>query len=254
MGLRVQVSLQFADETMFDEFIVPHREDRSLNALIVRCLTAYYNSPDVRALIDDDVVDVESTEDLISNMRSFIAMQDVLVSSLEDTITEGTNDFTQVVNKINKSAKNSGVTPTNTAALRGSTASTDDVVLQSNQVAAIFDALTILASAIGAKDAIELIDRNRGGIPRLESKPVSQPQVTVEQPIVQPAPAPVVTPVAQPVYQQPVTPQPAAVAQTVPPPAPAPAPASVAEPVSVSEPVKDSSDARSAMLDLLGSL
>lgn len=266
MGLRVQVSLQFADEEMFESFIVPHREDRSLNSLIVRCLTAYYNSAEVRALIDDDVVEVESTEDLISSMRSFITMQDVLVSGLEDTINTGAEDFSKVVNKVNKTAQESGVTPSNTSLIKPSSDSSqasDEVVLQSNQVSAIFDALTILASAIGSKDAIDVINKNRGGIPRLESKPVAQPaQITqvetpaAPEPVVESTPEPVTVPqpavvsTSEPVVTPPpvVTPQPEPV--VAPPPVVTPAP--IVEPES--KPESDVMDARNAMLDLLGSL
>lgn len=266
MGLRVQVSLQFADEEMFESFIVPHREDRSLNSLIVRCLTAYYNNADVRGLIDDDVVEVESTEDLISSMRSFIAMQDVLVSGLEDTINTGAEDFSKVVNKVNKTAQESGVTPSNTSLIKpggGSSPASDEVVLQSNQVSAIFDALTILASAIGSKDAIDVINKNRGGIPRLESKPVVQPaQITqaeapaVPEPVVEPTPEPVAVP--QPVVVS--TPEPAVTPPPVvspqPEPVVAPSPVVVPAPVVEPEPKPESDvmDARNAMLDLLGSL
>lgn len=271
MGLRVQVSLQFADEEMFESFIVPHREDRSLNSLIVRCLTAYYNSAEVRAFIDDDVVEVESTEDLISSVRSFITMQDVLVSGLEDTINTGAEDFSKVVNKVNKTAQESGVTPSNASLIKPSSDSSqasDEVVLQSNQVSAIFDALTILASAIGSKDAIDVINKNRGGIPRLESKPVAQPaQITqvetpaapepvVVPPVVEPTPEPVTVPqpavvsTSEPVVTPPpvVTPQPEPV--VTPPPVVTPAPVVEPEP----KPESDVMDARNAMLDLLGSL
>ncbi len=182
MGLRTQVSLQFSDQAMFDEFIVPRRDERTLNSLIVRCLTSYYNNPEVRALIDDEVVDAQSTDDIISNVRNFVTMQDILMSNLEDTIAEGKSDFADVFNKANKQAEDSGVTAENAAEVMKPKISekNDSVVLQSNQVSAIFDALAILASAIGSKDALELIDSNRGGIPRITSSAHVESKVSSE--------------------------------------------------------------------------
>jgi len=284
VGLRTQVSLQFSDQAMFDNFIKPRREERTLNSLVVRCLTAYYNNPEVRALIDDDVVDVQSTEDIISNIRNFVTTQDILVSSLEDTLSDGMSDFNDVLNKANKKAEDSGVTSENAAEVLKPRLPTksdgESVTLQSNQVSAIFDALAILASAIGSKDALELIDSNRGGIPRLTSTStppkeleemhepvpeveVPQPEIIPDVPVPEPEPAPEVEvpqpeiiPDApkqefEPVEERVSVPE-IPLAQVLPEPEPEPEPEPVLPEV---EPVESrDNDARNAMMDLLGSL
>ena len=98
--LRSQVSLIFENEDLFDNFITPLKRNKELSGTIIRLLRAYYESEEVRALVDgvsfEDVIEdgdkvIDSTEaiDKINQMRQTLAMQDFLFTQTEQVLEDG---------------------------------------------------------------------------------------------------------------------------------------------------------------------
>ena len=117
-SLRAQVSLIFSDEDIFDNFVTPLKENKELSGMIVKLLTAYYNSEDVRNLVEgvsfedlegaDQVID--STE-AINQMRQTLAMQDFLFEQAKQTLEDGASEM-DALRRVNDIAKQSGVVKT----------------------------------------------------------------------------------------------------------------------------------------------
>lgn len=117
-SLRAQVSLIFSDEDIFDNFVTPLKENKELSGMIVKLLTAYYNSEDVRNLVEgvsfedlegaDQVID--STE-AINQMRQTLAMQDFLFEQAKQTLEDGASEM-DALKRVNDMAKQSGVVKT----------------------------------------------------------------------------------------------------------------------------------------------
>lgn len=119
MSMRAQLSLMFDDENLFDNFVKPYKDEKLLNNLIIKCLSAYYYNEEVRNLIEgtslDDVADSEevtSTQSLVDGIRASLIMQDFLASELQNTIDAGTPDVSEILNKTNEAAEKSGVAKT----------------------------------------------------------------------------------------------------------------------------------------------
>lgn len=118
-SLRAQVSLIFSDEDLFDNFVVPLRDNKELSGMITKLLYAYYNNEEVRNLIEgvsfNDVVDnaeqvFDSTE-AINRMRQTLAMQGYLYEQAKQTLEDGTSEMDALL-KANDIAKKSGVVRT----------------------------------------------------------------------------------------------------------------------------------------------
>lgn len=98
MSMRAQLSLLFDDENLFDNFIKPYKEEKLLNNLIIKCLSAYYYDEDIRNGVEGQskdlsgVDEVTSTQSLVDGIRASLIMQDFLASELQDTIDAGTPD------------------------------------------------------------------------------------------------------------------------------------------------------------------
>lgn len=119
MSMRAQLSLMFDDENLFDNFVKPYKDEKLLNNLIIKCLSAYYYNEEVRNLIEgtslDDVADSEevtSTQSLVDGIRASLIMQDFLASELQNTIEAGTEDVSSILNRTNEVAEKSGVAKT----------------------------------------------------------------------------------------------------------------------------------------------
>ena len=102
--MRAQCSLVFQDADLYNGLIVPMKESKELNALIIRCLSAYYNQPSVRELVDGFVVEsgVDSTQELIDRVRESFAVQDFIVGQLASDmfdVSHGDNGSVFVVRK-----------------------------------------------------------------------------------------------------------------------------------------------------------
>lgn len=123
MSMRAQVSLQFDDADLFDNFIIPYKENRLLNSLIIKCLSSYYYNEDVRNLIEgtsiDDVTEDDSVasnnQSIFDSMRASLLMQDFFASELQNTIDNGTEDVENILHQTNDLAKKSGVAKPSTS-------------------------------------------------------------------------------------------------------------------------------------------
>ena len=116
MSMRAQISLQFADADLFENFVTPYKENRLLNSLIIKCLSAYYYNEDVRNLIEGTSMsdatngeEVQSTQSIVDNIRASLVMQDYLATELQSTIDNGTEDIDNILNKTNEVARQTGM-------------------------------------------------------------------------------------------------------------------------------------------------
>lgn len=104
------------DEELFDRFIKPYKEEKLLNNLILKCLSAYYYNEEVRNLIEgtslDDSVPVADTQSLVDGIRADVATQKFLADELQKTIEAGTEDVSEILNRNNKATEKSGVAKT----------------------------------------------------------------------------------------------------------------------------------------------
>lgn len=120
--MRAQISLQFDDVDLFQNFITPYKEGRVLNSLIIKCLSAYYYNEEVRNLIEGtsiedatDGEDIKTNQSLCDNIRASLLMQDFLASELQNTINNGTEDVENILRQTNDFAKESGVAKSTTS-------------------------------------------------------------------------------------------------------------------------------------------
>ena len=216
MSMRAQLSLMFDDENLFDNFVKPYKDEKLLNNLIIKCLSAYYYNEEVRNLIEgtslDDVADSEevtSTQSLVDGIRASLIMQDFLASELQNTIDAGTEDVSSILNRTNEAAEKSGVAKTtqteygasvlkieqhnlNLGASQESSTSTDTATEPSDTLKILIMAVSKLAEASGNNEVVNLLHSNSASgqvvaqpdIPKTEST-VSKQEVLNEQPIAQ---------------------------------------------------------------------
>lgn len=217
MSMRAQLSLMFDDENLFDNFVKPYKEEKLLNNLIIKCLSAYYYNEEVRNLIEgtslDDVADSEevtSTQSLVDGIRASLIMQDFLASELQNTIDAGTEDVSSILNRTNEAAEKSGVAKTtqteygasvlkieqhnlNLGASQESQASTDTSTEPNDTLKILIMAVSKLAEASGNNEVVNLLHSSSASgqvvaqpdIPKTEST-VSKQEVLNEQSTVQP--------------------------------------------------------------------
>lgn len=191
MSMRAQLSLMFDDENLFDNFVKPYKDEKLLNNLIIKCLSAYYYNEEVRNLIEgtslDDVADSEevtSTQSLVDGIRASLIMQDFLASELQNTIEAGTEDVSSILNRTNEAAEKSGVAKTtqteygasvlkieqhnlNFGGTQESQAQTGSSVEPSDTLKILIMAVSKLAEASGNSEVVNL----------LHSSPVSEQAV-----------------------------------------------------------------------------
>lgn len=117
MALRAQCSLIFQDEELFKNFILEEKANKNLNSIIIKCLTAYYYNPEVRNLVEDvkyeDVVDetvhVSNSQDIINSIRDVVAVQDYMLQEMQNTVQDGIEQMTDILDEANKKAEEFGV-------------------------------------------------------------------------------------------------------------------------------------------------
>lgn len=117
--MRTQLSLQFNDKELYDNFIVPAKNERTLNSLIIKLLTQYYYSDEVRKIVEgtslDDAspgVEIQSTQSICDGIRASLLVQDYLATELQQTIDNGTEDVSDILNRTNDLATESGLAKT----------------------------------------------------------------------------------------------------------------------------------------------
>lgn len=118
MSMRAQLNLLFDDENLFDNFIKPYKDEKLLNNLIIKCLSAYYYDENIRKGVEGQTEDlsgieeVTSTQSLVDGIRASLIMQDFLASELQDTIDKQTEDVSEILNRTNEAAEGAGVAKT----------------------------------------------------------------------------------------------------------------------------------------------
>lgn len=217
MSMRAQLSLMFDDENLFDNFVKPYKDEKLLNNLIIKCLSAYYYNEEVRNLIEgtslDDVADSEevtSTQSLVDGIRASLIMQDFLASELQNTIDAGTEDVSSILNRTNEAAEKSGVAKTtqteygasvlkieqhnlNLGASQESPTSTDTATEPNDTLKILIMAVSKLAEASGNSEVVNLLHSSsaseqtvvQSDVSKTESV-ISKQEVLNEQPITQP--------------------------------------------------------------------
>lgn len=217
MSMRAQLSLMFDDENLFDNFVKPYKDEKLLNNLIIKCLSAYYYNEEVRNLIEgtslDDVADSEevtSTQSLVDGIRASLIMQDFLASELQNTIDAGTEDVSSILNRTNEAAEKSGVAKTtqteygasvlkieqhnlNLGASQESQTSTGTVTEPNDTLKILIMAVSKLAEASGNSEVVNLLHSSSSNeqvvtqtdVPKTESI-IPKQEVLNEQSIVQP--------------------------------------------------------------------
>lgn len=119
-NMRAQLSLLFTDKTLYENFIVPCKNDRMLHSIIMKCLSAYYYNDDVRKMIEgvelqssaETVENTKSYQDSINNIRDILAMQGFISKELENTMEDGIDDMTDILDHVNQTAEDYGVVKT----------------------------------------------------------------------------------------------------------------------------------------------
>lgn len=217
MSMRAQLSLMFDDENLFDNFVKPYKDEKLLNNLIIKCLSAYYYNEEVRNLIEgtslDDVADSEevtSTQSLVDGIRASLIMQDFLASELQNTIDAGTEDVSSILNRTNEAAEKSGVAKTtqteygasvlkieqhnlDLGASQESQSSTSTATEPSDTLKILIMAVSKLAEASGNSEVVNLLHSSpasehavvQSDVPKTESV-IPKQEVLNEQPITQP--------------------------------------------------------------------
>lgn len=101
MAMRAQISLQFSDPDLYNNFILPSKDNKVLNGLIVKCLSSYYYSEEARQAIEGvsledltDTSEIKSTLDICEDIRRSLLTQDFFAEQLSQVIAKGTEDFT----------------------------------------------------------------------------------------------------------------------------------------------------------------
>lgn len=178
MAMRAQLSLQFDDKELFEDFIIPYKEGRMLNNLIIKCLSAYYYNEEVRNLIEgtsmNDIVDgedIQTNQSICDSIRASLMMQDFLASELQNTINNGMEDIDNILHQTNNVAKKSGVAESTESEygsnlLRLSMKDASEVkerkqkssnILNDTSLDLILSAILKLAEASGNKEVVDML-------------------------------------------------------------------------------------------------
>lgn len=101
---RVQLSLVIDDSDLYNNLVLPAKQNKDLHPLFIRLLTAYYYNEEVRNLVDGvseeyDEVSDSPVMDAINNLRNNLAMQAFLSSDLSKVIENGAEDIADIATK-----------------------------------------------------------------------------------------------------------------------------------------------------------
>ena len=111
-NLRVQLSLQFKDEDLIENFIKPYKEERRLNSVVIKCLSSYYHNEEVRNLVEgvslEDITGgevVKSDQALFNEIRQVLMMQDYMAQELQNTMDNDVHNVEDILGKTNEMAE-----------------------------------------------------------------------------------------------------------------------------------------------------
>lgn len=223
---RVNVSLRFSDNDLFEGFIRNLRDNRELASVIEKCLTAYYYDTTVRnatdsfsgvpqdALIENEGEKKENNnQEICDNIRSLLAAQSFLADSLQNTVEDGLDDLGTILNDVNDVATKSGFaeekeTDTGNVVLRitdkaknpdaikeslaqkAEKSENESASVHSGDMSVIFKVLTRMAQKIGDSDALQMLG-------------VTEEVADVEEEVVKPKARKKAKPVKEEVVEQP---------------------------------------------------
>lgn len=98
-SMRAQLSLYFTDEELYNNLVQPERLNKTLQDLVKRLLASYYYNSKVRELVDAGEVDssddssVSTTQQLLNNIKSNLAMFQFQTDALQDVVSDGAEYF-----------------------------------------------------------------------------------------------------------------------------------------------------------------
>lgn len=272
MAMRAQISLQFSDPDLYNNFVIPSKDSKVLNGLIVKCLSSYYYSEEARQAIEGvsledltDTSDVKSTQNLCEDIRRSLLTQDFLLEQLNQTVARGTEEFTiSDINavaaathevKATKSDYHSTVLkiggPTQqTDSTSGKQDETLEFTTNNPAIALLIQAVQLIAKSTGVTEAESLLGSIQA--PKVEAKAQTVDETTSSSPApeVLMSEPDVGTTISHHVEESMVTPEPAIEIPKVIEPEPYVAP----EPEVISIPEPSGEDGRSAAKALLSSL
>lgn len=105
-SLRVQLSLLFTDENLYNGLIVQLKENKSLSPLIIKLLSSYFYNDTVRSEVDG--FDSESIESEVNSdysqcferVRENLVMMGILSDSAKDVLSNGMDDVMDTLNSV----------------------------------------------------------------------------------------------------------------------------------------------------------
>lgn len=123
-ALRAQVSLVFTDEEVFNNLIIPFKDNKELSNLIIKLLTVYYRDEGIRTEIEgislnellgnaDQILDSDEAFESINQIRKTLAVQGYLFEEATRVLDDGISNI-DLIMKANDIAKQSGVVKTET--------------------------------------------------------------------------------------------------------------------------------------------
>lgn len=102
MNKRVQLSLLFSDTDVYEGLIVPWKANRELNPLIIKLLSAYYYSDEIRGLVDtfgeEEIIceDTTNFSQVIENAKSTLAYMSMLTEGARTVLADGIDDINNI--------------------------------------------------------------------------------------------------------------------------------------------------------------
>lgn len=103
MNRRVQLSLLFDDADLFEGLVVPWKANRELSPLVIKLLSAYFYSDEIRGLVDcfqeEEIVCEEATssfEESIANARNTLAFMNMLTEGAKTVLSGGIDEINNI--------------------------------------------------------------------------------------------------------------------------------------------------------------
>lgn len=112
---RVSISLVIDDDKLYNSFILPNKHQRTLNNIVVKCLTAYFYDENVRNMILGSMANVsrdsstdKTIQEKLAEIRGTLTMQDYYVQQMNDLVAEGQEVTDDVLQRANNRATQQG--------------------------------------------------------------------------------------------------------------------------------------------------
>lgn len=103
MNRRVQLSLLFEDVDLFEGLVLPWKANRELSPLVIKLLSAYFYSDEIRELVDcfreEEIICEETTssyEESIANARNTLAFMNMLTEGAKSVLSGGIDEINNI--------------------------------------------------------------------------------------------------------------------------------------------------------------